>query len=58
MLAFGQVVGVYNTLATCLGLISTGYGYTVKDGSNFGAAFVAGGLIGSIPFCIYCEKTR
>ena len=58
MLAFGQIQGVFNTLGTVLGLISTDYGYTVDDGSNFGAMFIVGGIIGCVPFGIYCETTR
>lgn len=58
MMAFGQIQGVFNTLGTVLGLISTDYGYTVDDGSNFGAMFIVGGIVGCVPFGIYCETTR
>jgi len=58
MLAFGQVLGIFNTLGTIIGQISNDCGYTVEQGSNFGALFVVGGILGCIPFTIWIEKKK
>ena len=33
-------------------------GYTIEEGSNFGALFVIGGILGCIPYTILIEKKR
>lgn len=58
LVAFGQIQGVFNTLGTVLGLISANYGYTVDEGSNFGAMFIVGGIIGCIPFGVWVESKK
>ena len=41
-----------------MGLISTNYGYTVQEGSNFGAMFIVGGIFGCVAFGLWVEKTK
>ena len=56
--AFSAILGVFNTLGTVIDEISSKFGFNSDDSSVYGAAFIAGGLIGSIVVGVFLEITK
>ena len=47
MAAFAFGLGSFNTLSTLIEQLTSPYGFTQKDASNFGALVVFSGLLGA-----------
>lgn len=58
LITFLMVIGAFNTLATIVSYLCSVWQYTDSEASLFGAMFIVGGIIGSIVFGIFVEKTQ
>ena len=58
IISTGFLWGAYNTLATIIQPIFQPFNFTASDTGNFGALTLIFGLIGSIVFGLYVDKTK
>lgn len=58
VLTFNMLYGVYTCLGAIINNLVDPFGYTPIDSSIFGATFIFCGLIGSIIFSYYMDKTQ
>ena len=56
MLSFSFIYSIYTTLGSCVGQISSEFGFQSSANSLFGSVYIVGGLIGSFSHAILLDK--
>ena len=58
LLVYGNINGTFTCLGTIINLATAKYGFTSGNASLFGGLFILGGVIGSVLYAVYLEKTH